>query len=445
MKHTTLTLPQELEDGLLLRWGTPADADELAAFNVRVHSDDPDEPEAFLAHWTRDLMRGDHPTTGASDFTLVVDTKNDNKIVSSLNLISQQWQYGDVAFGVGRPELVGTDPDYRRRGLVRRQMAVVHALSASRGEMVQAITGIPWYYRLFDYEMALNLGGSRIFFWERPGNEKTVEEEAYRIREATPGDIPILAQLYQRFCAESLIRRLRDETQWRYEMSATHPDSPYRRDFQLIEPVAGGEPVAYVEYRHWGNRIIIRELGVAAGHSWRAVALFLTRYLKAEAERLNPERKKKLKFIIFDLGETHPAYRALGRQLERPRPPYAWYIRVPDLPGFIRHIRPALEERLAESVVAGHTGEVKLNFYRRQMTLTFEAGRLAEVGTYTPKRVEDGDALFPDLTFLQLLFGYRSLGELTAAYADCNTQNAETAVLLKALFPKQPSHVVGLG
>ena len=30
-------------------------------------------------------------------------------------------------------------------------------------------------------------------------------------------------------------------------------------------------------------------------------------------------------------------------------PPYAWYVRVPDLPRFIRRIAPALERRLAES------------------------------------------------------------------------------------------------
>ena len=36
---------------------------------------------------------------------------------------------------VGRPEAVGTRPEYRRRGLVRAQFEVIHAWSAERGEL----------------------------------------------------------------------------------------------------------------------------------------------------------------------------------------------------------------------------------------------------------------------------------------------------------------------
>ncbi|MGD2206645.1 MAG: hypothetical protein PVH17_07690, partial [Anaerolineae bacterium] len=50
-----------------------------------------------------------------------------------------------------------------------------------------------------------------------------------------------------------------------------------------------------------------------------------------------------------------------------------------------------------------------------------------------------GDAAFPDLVFLQLLFGYRSLEELKHSFADCWTSNGKARVLLEALFPKQPS------
>ena len=48
-----------------------------------------------------------------------------------------------------------------------------------------------------------------------------------------------------------------------------------------------------------------------------------------------------------------------------------------------------------------------------------------------------GAAAFPDLTFLQLLFGYRSFEELQYAFADCD----EAQALLTALFPKQASGV----
>ena len=183
-------LPKNLGNGLLLRWATPADTEELAEFNVRIHSDDAEKPETWLARWTEDLMRGDHPTTSASDFTVVVDEHANDKIVSSMNLISQTWLYEGIPLGVGRPELVGTDSDYRRRGLVREQFAAIHAKSTARGELVQAITGIPWYYRQFGYGMTLDLGGGRDFLWARPGNDKPVENELYQVRPATVADWP---------------------------------------------------------------------------------------------------------------------------------------------------------------------------------------------------------------------------------------------------------------
>jgi hypothetical protein len=49
--------------------------------------------------------------------------------------------------------------------------------------------------------------------------------------------------------------------------------------------------------------------------------------------------------------------------------------------------------------------------------------------------------MFPDLTFLQLLFGHRSLDELEAAFPDCVTRGQEPRALLQTLFPKAPSKV----
>jgi hypothetical protein len=124
------------------------------------------------------------------------------------------------------------------------------------------------------------------------------------------------------------------------------------------------------------------------------------------------------------------------------RKPYAWYVRVPDLPGFLRLIAPVLEERLAHSPFAGHSGETRLTFYRTGLRLVFEKGRLAQAETWKPEPVGGaGEAGFPDLTFLQLLFGYRSLEELRYAFADCWVSSTNVHLLLEALFPMLPSRV----
>src|SRR5260370_563284 len=94
---------------------------------------------------------------GLCKHALVEDTRN-GAIVSSINLINQTWSYEGIPFKVGRPELVGTLPDYRQRGLIRKQFEVLHAWSAERGQKLQAITGIPFYYRQFGYEFAVSMG-----------------------------------------------------------------------------------------------------------------------------------------------------------------------------------------------------------------------------------------------------------------------------------------------
>lgn len=440
LREDMLGLPRQLDDGLLLRWATRDDAEELAAFNIAMHSDNPEEPQEFLGHWTRDLMSGIHPTTDASDFTVVVDTRNGNKIVSSLNLISQEWSYAGIPIPVGRPELVATHPDYRRRGLVRHQMETIHALSAARGEMMNAITGIPWYYRQFDYEMAIDLGGSRQFFWVRPGNSEVVDEEPYQIRKVTPEDITLLDQLYTQHTAGDLLVRVRTDEIWQYELFDAHPEANGHANIEIIES-ADGVPVAYAAFQQWGTAFVVQELGVMPGHSWRAVALFLTREFKRRADEVNRSREEPITNVSFSLGVSHPVYSALGGQLEHQIRPYAYYVRVPDIPALLRHIAPVLENRLAASVLAGHTGTLKINLYRQRLALVWKSGKLREIGTFAVKRLEDGDIRFPNLTFLQILFGYRSFEELYHAHADCYDSNAEARLLAEVLFPKIPSNV----
>jgi GNAT superfamily N-acetyltransferase len=436
----TAGLPRSLGAGLTLRWATPADIEAVAAFNARHLSDNPDEPDEGTAEWTRALMGGAHPTTRAGDFTVVVDERAGGRIVSSLCVIPQTWAYGGIPVRVGRPDLVSTDPAYRRRGLVRAQFAAIHARGAARGEMMQVIDGVAWYYRQFGYEMALNLGGSRRWLPFRMPAPAT--PPAYRLRPATPADIPLLDRLYAARGAGELVTRLRDAAEWRYELGW--------KQFRVVEDAAGA-PVGYVEARpNEGGQdpevmhvLRVSELAVLPGHSLRAVALFLGPALQAELAALNATRARPLTGLALNLGPQHPAYTALGDLLEQYRPYYAWYVRVPDLPAFLRHIAPVLEARLAGSVLAGHTGTLRLNFYQAQMTLGFTGGRLTEIGTFTPAAIEDGDARFPGLTFLQVLLGHRTPAEIAHLYADCYA-SPEAAVLLSILFPPQPSNPVPL-
>ncbi|HNP73237.1 MAG TPA: hypothetical protein PKK15_19140 [Kouleothrix sp.] len=147
------------------------------------------------------------------------------------------------------------------------------------------------------------------------------------------------------------------------------------------------------------------------------------------------------------LGREHPAYAALDPMLAATyEAPYAWYVRVPDLPAFVRHVAPALERRLAGSFMAGYSGELRLDFYRGGLRLAFEQGRLRAAEPWNARAVAWGpkpNGGFPPLVFLQLLFGHRSLSELRYAFPDVWAEE-EARPALEALFPSRPAWVLPL-
>lgn len=432
---------RDLGDGLVLRRATLDDRERVADFHANTLLDINETPPLErLYGFVLDLMSEEHPSSRPGDFTIVEDTSA-GKIVSSMCLMSQTWTYEGIHFKFGQPDIVSTDPAYRRRGLVRAQVNEVHRWSAERGELAQGITGIPWYYRQFDYELALNLDGSRAGFRTHVPRLKEGEPETYRFRPATPGDVPFIMEMYRRATSRSAIASVRAETLWRYDIAGRNQKSGLRRDLRVIETLAG-ELIGLLIHSHklWSGGIGVRLYEVKAGVPFLAVTPGMMRYLDATGEGYAKRDGGEFEAISLNLGEKHPVYDTIPDRLPLVHKPYAWYIRVPDVPAFVRHIAPALEKRLAESEQAGYTGEMKVSFYRSGLHFRFQEGSITVEG-WKPDRVEEGDAAFPDLTFLQLLFGYRSLEELEHAFADCSVATDEGRALLPILFPKKDSNV----
>ena len=436
---------RELGDGLILRRSLPADAEALADFCGHVHSDDGwDKPDLRIAAWTRDLLTKPHPTFTPDDFSVVAEAAT-GRIVSTLNLISQTWTYEGIPFGVGRPELVGTLPEYRNRGLVRLQMEEVHRWSAERGQMAQVITGIPYYYRLFGYEMGLDLDGGRTGFASSMPALKEGQAESFCVRRATESDIPFLMEVYDHAAARSEIYAVRDEVMWKYEISGRSPESVSHKTWEIIERIENGEAVGFLMLPNWlvSNSVPVMRYELKPGVSWLEVTPSVIRHLW-ELAHTPAENGKACSSYTFFLGQDHPVYALMGNDLPASRKPYAWYVRVPDLPAFIRHIASALEARLEKSIALGYSGEIKFNFYKRGMQLVFERGQLVTVEDWQPTPDDWGHVGFPDLTFLQVLFGYRSFQELRLSFADCWWETETHRALIDILFPRKISSILGI-
>jgi hypothetical protein len=392
-----------------------------------------------MAVWTRDLASGRHPTTGIGDLAVVEDRAGAT-IVSAMGLVSQTWSYGGVPIRVGQPELIGTRAAWRGRGLVRALFDEVHRWSAERGELMQVIDGIPWFYRQFGYEAALQLrGGRAIDLGDLPADLAPRDE--VRTRAATDADALFLARAGAAGAERHLVTCIRDEVAWRYELAGHDPACIHRPDVRIVE--RRGAPIGFVAHT---PRVVGGGLWVLACECPAEVTGAVLQDLRTTGERYAARGDPGgFSRIGLWLGDEHPIYAALPAS--RPEPPYAWYVRVPDLPAFIRAVAPVLDRRLGPA----DAGVLGLGFYRDGIRLRCGRGRIVEVAPWRPpidlpgvERFEPSaaprpSAAFPGLTFLQLLLGHRALAELEHAFPDCLVRTDEARALLTRLFPKLPS------
>jgi hypothetical protein len=178
------------------------------------------------------------------------------------------------------------------------------------------------------------------------------------------------------------------------------------------------------------------------GVSWLEVTPSVMRYLWEVGQSYARTAGKRCEAFGLMLGEEHPAYRVMPDFLPRKVDAYAWYMRVADLAGFLRTIAPVLEERLAGSDFAEHSGSLTLDFYRSGLRMAFQTGKLIAVEMLPPSQERQDWGGVPGLTFLQLVLGYRTVEEIEHIFADCwMAPRTPVRPLLNALFPKQSSTI----
>ncbi len=442
---TSFQIPRMLDEHLYLRRSTKDDADPLGKFYSTVFKLMDGSPDMGFVTLVKDMLSGNHPTFGEGDFTIIEDTRS-GQIVSAMNLISQTWTYDGIPIKVGRPEAVATAPEYRNRGLVRTQFDVVHEWSQQRGELMLGITGIPFYYRLFGYEMCVDMEGGYQGYSETLPKLSENQKQSYRVRTAEEKDLPFMDALYRRGCDRLLLACQRDEQVWRYELSGRTADNDERKVMCIIESSEGEALGFFMHLPYLGpDYLDDQSLGcfwyeLKPGVPYPDVTPVVLQYLWEFGQNYAKEVSKTCHGVGLWLEDGHPALAGIKDYLPRREEPYAWYMRVPDLPAFLRHVTPALERRLQKSCCDGYSGDLNLTFYRSQLRMSFKSGKLVEVVGSDTRGEEGCQAAFPGHTFLHLLFGYRTLAEVEYMFADCWVKEPMRP-LLEALFPRRSSSI----
>ncbi len=442
-------MKKQLADGLILRSlseGHASDAENLPQFYADVFGDAGDDDAHLLPAWTRDLMSEEHPTMSLDDLWVVVDPSQAGRIVSALLLIPQQWRYENIEFGVGRVELVATHKDYRRRGLIRALMDTAHERSAASGHLLQAITGIPHYYRQFGYGFAIDHGAGSILQLVHVPKLKEGQKPSYVLRPMTVDDIPDVLRWDAAYAETCAVSHVQTEVIWRYEIDGRDPGSFFHGHPFIIVNI-DGEGVGYVKL-HTGqvhSHLSLWNYVVGEKASYLETFDDVMRAIQKFGEEWYQGKEQPTR-ILFEAG-LHPTINVLLKRMSggtvRERV-YAWFIRVPDLPAFIRHIAPVLERRLEGSGAQGYTGELRISFYDMTgLTLRFEQGKIADV-TVGVMTQEKAQAAFPYDSFLNVLFGHRTVDEISYVLPEIYARR-DANVLLEIFFPKKQSYVIALG
>jgi len=372
----------QLEDNLVLRPGTINDAEKTIELNRLVHGNpEKNEPSDDVAIWTADLFAGYNKAIGPSDFTIVEDTST-GEIVSTICLMPQVWNIGGIDTPMGMPEIVGTHPDYRRRGLVRKQFDLMHKWSADRGQLFNTIMGIPNYYRQFGYEYAIDAYGGSMTSLDllKQVSLKDDEQVPFTARDAERSDAQFISVTYKNIQERGFVTVNRTPQIVEKELFETTEGSAFNWRARILEK--DGVPVGIYMYGlekmgEKGIRVDVFEIDSSV--NWLDASKSMLIDLQGLGKRFSSEGKIKAEMFEFSFGQSHPIYRIYNEPLGPEKKPYAWYVRVGDMAKLLNHLSPLFEKRLADSELRGWSGDARISFYKDGVSMSFESGKLKSV------------------------------------------------------------------
>ncbi|MBB3678612.1 putative N-acetyltransferase YhbS [Modestobacter versicolor] len=384
-----------LPGGLVLRTCRPADLEQVGAL-LAARGDPPDAEDQRLVV--------EDPDTGFDATAVVVDG---DRVVSTATLLPETVRVADVVVPAGQVELVATDPGHEGRGLVRALMGWAHERSRARGDLLQVMIGIPYFYRLFGYEYAVDIPPAR------PVRDLPLPVPG--LRRATPADLPALA-------------RLQDAAQAGADVAMPHPAARLRW------------LVAHEATTTW----VLERDGAVAGSV--RVPEPDDDLLAAEPTAVDAAAAEALLAGVAALAGGRPV-RVTDRPASLPGAGWAdrlgagseqaeqYYVRVPDVGALLEALRPVLSRRFTASGVQRAGRDVVVSTYGASWRLPVTDDGLGPVragGREQAPGAVGGAGVAPD-QLGALLLGPHGMHGLTRRRPD--VYPGRDPELYEALFP----------
>ncbi|KAG0261042.1 hypothetical protein BG011_001400 [Mortierella polycephala] len=412
----------DIGSGLLMRWSTRADAENVARFMA----------EAFRKR----MLRGNSGVMTEYDSALVENTlakEGENPIVACICLHASSGYYGKTPLTWGKPECVGSHPDYRSKGLVRRLFVeMIHPASDMRGDVIQIILGIPHFYCQFGYEYAVGLHPffklddlpslipplleSEYETLDKDGQavkHKVTESEPFTLRKVSLNDMPYLLEMStpEKMQRQAQIGMLYDEGYWRYTIhdlvETVESKMDCTRDTRIIVDAKTGKDCGLV-MTNVGTLMNLNIFTLEDGYSYRDAMYPVLRQVIAiagqpsiwdlkemeakkgsektvqeakdvsQADKDDQAKDKKdndnnkethepkvIQSMVLALDPQHPVSKFLVSKSKPIHKHLKLYTRIRSYADFILKVAPTLEDRIAKSAFAGITVTWHFNFFRK--------------------------------------------------------------------------------
>lgn len=399
-------------DGIVVRSAQAGDVEQILAM-VGDRLDENGVPDAAAA------LAG---VDGPGRFVVAVDG---DRVVAVTALWQDRVRVGPTVLPSGQIDFVASLAGYGGRGLVRDLMNMVLARSAARGDLVQVMLGIPYFYRQFGFSYVIPVPTP----YELRADADLAVPDGLEVREAGPGDLPG-------------VRRLQDAVQAGYDVAMPHSDDTWRS-------LAAAETVAFRVVNDGSAMSGFARHKIGAGQAAgdgphditvaevAAIGVGPVRALLADART----QARGGNVMVKDrpgaaVSAVLPAIGLAHQETDM------YMVRVADPVALLDALRPTLSARLKASHFARESGDLLVSYYRGGVVLTYSAGAVTAVRSAQGKQgpVAAGGIGVPPDVLPDLLFGPHGAARLEHLHADCNLGPQRT--LADALFPPVAADVL---
>ncbi|KAK9761585.1 hypothetical protein K7432_013416 [Basidiobolus ranarum] len=331
-----------LQDGLIFRRATESDEENIEILSQLVHSGPLGMEEEDGFSFFKKYAKGPHPPTTIEHFVVIENTRSNpgaNPIVAVTCLVKELCMYGSVPFIMGRPEIIGTHPDFRGRGFVHLMMEYINNLCDKENLLLDGITGIPFFYRQFGYEFALALdSGDGVKLDDIPPLN---ENNQYFLRSAQLQDYDDYSAFHDLNCTTSLISMSVNPDIWNHALTCWKDNEKIMRTYiiYMIYSKSFSETpvgVAVVMYNRWTHcqtvtEIVLGSLETNTMYPTSKVEEMLPDILSILKHNLSkdliPQRDKEppLSMLKLNITKRNPIHSALMnlKLYSTPSNPYA--------------------------------------------------------------------------------------------------------------------------